>query len=130
MSEIKISNLPSGVANAFSVVPADNASGTLTEKITLGSIVQLQHNHNISDINNFNPSVSGLIPVKSISGSGNISITSSSGNYTIINNSGVYSLNTENIVSFAPILNIVSCSQEDYDALENPDINTLYFINN
>lgn len=42
------------------------------------------HNHSSSDITNFSSSVSGLLPVKNISGSGYISITSSSGDYTIV----------------------------------------------
>lgn len=50
MSNIKITDLPSGVANASGVVPCDNPTGTITEKITLGSIRDLPHNHEDSDI--------------------------------------------------------------------------------
>jgi len=41
MADLKISQLPAGTANASAVVPATNAAGTLTEKITLGSIAAL-----------------------------------------------------------------------------------------
>lgn len=41
MSTVKISGLPSGTANASAVVPATNAAGTTTEKITLGAIAAL-----------------------------------------------------------------------------------------
>lgn len=43
MPDVKISQLPSGTANASSVVPATNAAGTTTEKITLGGIRDLAH---------------------------------------------------------------------------------------
>ena len=41
MPDIKISALPAGTATANAVVPATNAAGTLTEKVTLGSIAAL-----------------------------------------------------------------------------------------
>jgi hypothetical protein len=41
MADVKISELPAGTANASAVVPATNAAGTLTEKITLGAIAGL-----------------------------------------------------------------------------------------
>lgn len=41
MSTVKISALPSGTANSSAVVPATNAAGTTTEKITLGAIAAL-----------------------------------------------------------------------------------------
>lgn len=41
MPDVKISQLPAGTANASAVVPATNAAGTLTEKITLGAIAAL-----------------------------------------------------------------------------------------
>lgn len=43
MPDVKISALPSGTANASAVVPATNAAGTTTEKITLGGIRDLAH---------------------------------------------------------------------------------------
>lgn len=41
MADVKISQLPAGTANASAVVPATNAAGTTTEKITLGAIAAL-----------------------------------------------------------------------------------------
>jgi hypothetical protein len=41
MSTVKISALPAGTANSSAVVPATNAAGTTTEKITLGAIAAL-----------------------------------------------------------------------------------------
>ena len=41
MADVKISELPAGTANASAIVPATNAAGTLTEKITLGAIAGL-----------------------------------------------------------------------------------------
>jgi hypothetical protein len=43
MPDVKISELPAGTANASAVVPATNAAGTTTEKITLGGIRDLAH---------------------------------------------------------------------------------------
>lgn len=43
MPDVKISALPAGTANASAVVPATNAAGTTTEKITLGAIRDLSH---------------------------------------------------------------------------------------
>lgn len=41
MADVKISQLPSGTANANAVVPATNASGTTTQKVTMGAIAAL-----------------------------------------------------------------------------------------
>jgi hypothetical protein len=41
MADVKISQLPAGTASANAVVPATNAAGTTTEKITLGAIAAL-----------------------------------------------------------------------------------------
>jgi len=43
MPDVKISQLPAGTANANAVVPATNAAGTTTEKVTLGGIRDLAH---------------------------------------------------------------------------------------
>jgi len=50
MPDVKISQLPAGTANASAVVPATNAAGTTTEKITLEAIVGLDHQHTISQV--------------------------------------------------------------------------------
>jgi hypothetical protein len=41
MADVKISDLPAGTAAADAIVPATNAAGTTTEKVTLGSIAAL-----------------------------------------------------------------------------------------
>lgn len=41
MADVKISQLPSGTANANAVVPATNAAGTTTQKVTMGAIAAL-----------------------------------------------------------------------------------------
>ena len=43
MPDVKISELPAGSANAAAVVPATNAAGTTTEKVTMGAIRDLAH---------------------------------------------------------------------------------------
>jgi len=50
MPDVKISQLPSGTAAANAVVPATNAAGTTTQKVTVASILGVQHNHSGSDI--------------------------------------------------------------------------------
>ncbi len=46
MADVKISALPAGTANASAIVPATNAAGTTTEKVTLGGIRDLAHASN------------------------------------------------------------------------------------
>jgi len=41
MADVKISALPAGTATANAIVPATNAAGTTTEKVTLGAIAAL-----------------------------------------------------------------------------------------
>lgn len=41
MPDVKISALPAGTANANAVVPATNAAGTTTQKVTMGAIAAL-----------------------------------------------------------------------------------------
>jgi hypothetical protein len=50
MPDVKISQLPAGTANANAVVPATNAAGTTTQKVTLGSIRDLPHTHAVADV--------------------------------------------------------------------------------
>ena len=41
MSDVKISALPAGTADPAAIVPATNAAGDTTEKVTIGGIVDL-----------------------------------------------------------------------------------------
>ncbi|NBP15057.1 hypothetical protein EBU95_11775, partial [bacterium] len=85
------------------------------------------HSHSTNDITNFNSSVSGLLPVQSISGSGNISVINIGRNFTI-GSSGLIKSDTTGIASASGINNIVVMSQVDYDSLVSKDSNTIYFI--
>jgi hypothetical protein len=85
------------------------------------------HTHNSSDITDFNSSVSGLLPVKNVLGSGNISVTSSSQVFTI-SSSGLVKSDITGIAGASGVNNLVQISQVDYDALVSKDPNTVYFI--
>jgi len=85
------------------------------------------HKHVSSDITNFNSTVSGLLPVKSILGSGNINVSSISGNFTV-SSSGLVKSDFSNMAGASGINNIVQISQASYDALVSKDPNTIYFI--
>lgn len=85
------------------------------------------HTHVSSNIIDFNSTVSGLLPVKSIVGSGNINVSSISGNFTV-SSSGLVKSDISGIVGASGINNIVQISQASYDALPTKDPNTLYFI--
>jgi hypothetical protein len=65
----------------------DNLADTLTINATglqpSGNYSIVGHNHTSSNITDFNSSVSGLLPVKNVLGSGYIGVSSSSGNYTV-----------------------------------------------
>jgi len=73
-------------------------TGLFSENLLINNVpVSISgHNHISSDITNFNSSVSGLIPIKSISPGTNISITNNSGDYTI-GVSGSLGLTTEEV---------------------------------
>ncbi len=103
-------------------------SGNFTTLQVSGTNVSLNgHNHSSSDITDFNSSVSGLLPVKSIVGSGNINVSSVSGDFNI-SSSGLVKSDVTNIIGASGIVNIVTISQASYDSLVSKDINTLYFI--
>ena len=62
MADVKISELPSGSAAAGAIVPATNAAGTETQKVTIGSIVDLARTNTvespaeiIANQNNYEP---------------------------------------------------------------------------
>ena len=59
MPDVKISQLPAGTANANAVVPATNAAGTTTQKVTLGSIRDLPHTHAVSDVTGLQTALDG-----------------------------------------------------------------------
>jgi hypothetical protein len=59
MADVKISQLPAGTAAAAAVVPATNAAGTTTQKVTLGAIRDLPHSHAISDVTGLQSTLDG-----------------------------------------------------------------------
>ena len=79
--------------------PTTNASllttGTLSDSLLSANVVltndsrlsdartPLAHTHTSSNITDFNSSVSGLLPVKNIAGSGYVNVISNTGNYTV-----------------------------------------------
>jgi hypothetical protein len=61
-----------------------SSSGNFTSLSVNNTIVSVSgHTHTTSDITDFNSSVSGLLPVKNVIGSGYIGVSSSSGDYTV-----------------------------------------------
>jgi hypothetical protein len=62
MADVKISALPAGTAAAGAIVPATNAAGTTTEKVTIGGIVDLARANTVTspaeitaNTNNYDP---------------------------------------------------------------------------
>lgn len=62
MADVKISALPAGTAAAGAIVPATNAAGTTTEKVTIGGIVGLARTNTVTspaeitaNTNNYEP---------------------------------------------------------------------------
>lgn len=62
MADVKISALPAGTAAAEAIVPATNAAGTTTEKVTIGGIVGLARTNTVTspaeitaNTNNYEP---------------------------------------------------------------------------
>ena len=85
------------------------------------------HYHTSSDITDFNSSVSGLLPVTNVSGSGNINVSNSNGLF-VISSSGLVESDITGITGASGVNNVVQISQVNYDALVSKDPNTIYFI--
>jgi hypothetical protein len=110
----------------------NDAGNTLTISTTglqpSGSYASSSHTHTASNITDFNSSVSGLLPVKNIIGSGNIIVSGVSGTFTI-SSSGLVKSDVSGITGATTITNIVQISQTGYDNISVPNSNTLYIIN-
>jgi hypothetical protein len=109
------------------------SSGNFTQGLSINSTgVSLNgHSHTSSNITDFNSSVSGLLPVKNIVGSGYASISNSSGNYTInitgVQPSGNYAnsihahgyisssgnINSDNFYNIASNFHILTVNEDD-----------------
>lgn len=103
MADVKISQLPAGTANANAVVPATNAAGTTTQKITLGAIANLY-----------------TLPVATASVLGGVK----DGTGVTIGVDGTISAD----LTATGITAIVALTQAEYDALSPPSATTLYVI--
>lgn len=133
MADVKISQLPAGTANAAAVVPATNAAGTLTEKITLGSIAGLAAGIiTPADIGaatqaDIDTAINGL--VDSAPGTLNTlneiaaALNDDSSFATTVTNSLATKVTNAGNVSA-----IRRLTQAEYDAIATPDANTLYVI--
>lgn len=72
MADVKISALPAGTAAAGAIVPATNSAGTTTEKVTIGSIVDLARVNTVTspaeitaNTNNYNPGTGDIFRITS-----------------------------------------------------------------
>ena len=101
MADVKISELTLAAAAGDSVVPASDAGGTATNKVTLQSIANLA-----------TPAGIGAATQADIDSS----IAEKVGSDTTQAGGGV------------AVANIVTITQADYDALGSTDPNTIYFI--
>lgn len=68
MADVKISELPAGTAATGAIVPATNAAGTETQKVTIGGIVDLARTNTVTtpaeitaNTNNYEPGAGGDI---------------------------------------------------------------------
>jgi hypothetical protein len=82
--------------NELAAALGNDANFAATVASGLSQKANVVHTHLSSDITDFNSSVSGLLPVKNVSGSGYVNVSSSSGNYTVsvsgLQPSGNYSI--------------------------------------
>lgn len=70
MADVKISELPAGSAATGAIVPATNAAGTETQKVTIGSIVDLARTNAVTspaeitaNTNNYNPGTGDIFRI-------------------------------------------------------------------
>lgn len=128
MNDVKISELPAGTANANAVVPATNAAGTTTEKVTLGGIASL-----VTDAGQL---TAGTLSDSRLSG--NVVLTTDS-RLTDTRDPNAHShaisevtdLETEldsKVANSGNVSAIRRLTQAEYDAIATPDATTLYVI--
>lgn len=136
MSIKKIKDFPDGsgaLSNDDIFIFMDDPSGSgVTKKISFSLLSSslgggAVSSFTSSQISNFNTSVSGLLPVKNIIGSGNINVNNFNGVFTV-SSSGLVQSNTVGIAGASGINNLVQISQASYDALSVKNPNTVYFI--
>jgi|AACY02.2.fsa_nt_gi hypothetical protein len=101
MADVKISELTLAAAAGDSVVPASNAAGNATNKVTLQSIANLA-----------TPASIGAATQSDIDSSISMKVNS----------------NASAVANSSQITNMVSMTQADYDALGSTSNTTLYVI--
>lgn len=149
MADVKISELPAGTANAAAVVPATNAAGNLTEKITLGGIAALVNDAsqltagtladarlsaNVALKSDITTAINGL--VDSAPNTLNTlnelaaALNDDASFATTVTNSiaGKVGSNTTQAGGGTAVTNIVTLTQAQYDAIPTKDTNTIYFV--
>lgn len=128
MNDVKISELPAGTANANAVVPATNAAGTTTEKITLGGIAGL-----VTDASQLTAGTLGDARL-----SANVVLTTDARltdtrdpnlhAHTIADVTGLQAAIDGAVTNAGNVSAIQRLTQAEYDAIATPDASTLYVI--
>jgi hypothetical protein len=128
MNDVKISELPAGTADPNAIVPATNAAGTATEKVTLGGIASL-----VTD--------AGQLATGSLDDarlSANVVLTADARltdtrdpnphNHAIADVTGLQGAIDGAVTNAGNVSAIQRLTQAEYDAIATPDANTLYVI--
>lgn len=136
MADVKISELTLAAAAGDSVVPASNAGGTATNKVTLQSIANLATPAGIGAATqaDIDSSVAALVnsapeTLNTLSELAN-ALGSDANFSTTVTNSIAAKVGSDitQAGGGVAVANIVTITQADYDNLGSTDPNTLYFI--
>lgn len=142
MADVKISQLPAGTANVAAVVPATNAAGNLTEKITLGGIAALvtdasqltagtladaRLSANVALKSDITTAINGLVDsapqtLNTLNELAQALNDDASFATTVTNSLAGKVTNAGNVAA------IQRLTQAEYDAIATPDATTLYVI--
>lgn len=157
MSTVRISELPSGVANGAAIVPATNAAGTLTEKVTLASVASLVKSANqltegtladarlspnvvlttdprLSDARaplSHSHSIANVTDLQSqLDGKASASHQHAIADVTNLQSTlnGKVGSSTSQAGGGTAVTNIVTLTQAQYDAIPSKDTSTIYFV--
>jgi hypothetical protein len=128
MANVKISQLPAGIAAANAVVPATNADGTVTEKITLAGIAALA--------TSASQLTSGTLPDSRLSanvvltGDARLSDarTPTAHSHAIGDVTNLQTSLDAKVANAGSVSAIMRLTQAEYDAISSPDATTLYVI--
>lgn len=112
MANVNISQLPAGTPTLASVIPADNASGTVTEKYSIADVLSLV----------------GPGPTGPAGPAGPAGPQGEPGATGPVGAEGAIISDTTQAGGGAVVTNIVTLTQSQYDAISVKDPNTAYFI--